>query len=266
MSVRCYQDRGRVRGILKTCHQKNNVAFFLPAHSLSSSPTTSSYTLTLLQLSQWYARYALYISHVANYPQAQTPQQRRANDRFAKTEAAKRGKGPVTVKPKKNTKSPLSATWVGMLDLWKLHEVARIMLIEYQFSSPLSFAVVSFSSSCASSLTSGPPWSHGSARSWAKSRPFVYYNTLFSSCLKYEALAVPILKSQCEGIRAKCMSAWFACSVFFCFCFLNMYDLYCISLLPLKPNTICVARFIRKSREVRSLPFASRGLSSFSSS
>ncbi|CAG8288504.1 unnamed protein product [Penicillium olsonii] len=46
---------------------------------------------------------------------AQTPQQRRANDRFAKTEAAKRGKAPTTVKPKKNTKSPLSATWVVLL-------------------------------------------------------------------------------------------------------------------------------------------------------
>ncbi|OQE00090.1 hypothetical protein PENVUL_c058G09096 [Penicillium vulpinum] len=46
---------------------------------------------------------------------AQTPQQRRANDRFAKTEAAKRGKAPITVKPKKNTKSPLSASWVVLL-------------------------------------------------------------------------------------------------------------------------------------------------------
>ncbi|KAJ5372117.1 hypothetical protein N7517_004123 [Penicillium concentricum] len=46
---------------------------------------------------------------------AQTPQQRRANDRFAKTEAAKRGKGPTTIKPKKNTKSPLSASWVVLL-------------------------------------------------------------------------------------------------------------------------------------------------------
>jgi hypothetical protein len=48
-----------------------------------------------------------------NMSQAQTPQQRRANERFAKTEAAKRGKAP-TIKPKKNTKSPLSASWVGM--------------------------------------------------------------------------------------------------------------------------------------------------------
>ncbi|KAJ5922678.1 hypothetical protein N7516_010381 [Penicillium verrucosum] len=46
---------------------------------------------------------------------AQTPQQRRANDRFAKTEAAKRGKAPTTIKPKKNTKSPLSASWVVLL-------------------------------------------------------------------------------------------------------------------------------------------------------
>ncbi|KAJ5555459.1 hypothetical protein N7535_007894 [Penicillium sp. DV-2018c] len=46
---------------------------------------------------------------------AQTPQQRRANDRFAKSEAAKRGKAPITVKPKKTAKSPLSASWVVLL-------------------------------------------------------------------------------------------------------------------------------------------------------
>ncbi|KAK5796815.1 hypothetical protein VI817_006098 [Penicillium citrinum] len=43
--------------------------------------------------------------------QAQTPQQRRANERFAKNEAAKRGKGPIT-KPKQASKSPISAGWV----------------------------------------------------------------------------------------------------------------------------------------------------------
>ncbi|KAJ5156526.1 hypothetical protein N7492_009329 [Penicillium capsulatum] len=36
---------------------------------------------------------------------AQTPQQRRANDRFAKNEAAKRGRAPVS-KPKPNSKPP----------------------------------------------------------------------------------------------------------------------------------------------------------------
>ncbi|KAJ5664766.1 hypothetical protein N7462_011579 [Penicillium macrosclerotiorum] len=44
----------------------------------------------------------------------QTPQQRRANERFAKNEAAKRGKGPI-VKPKQQAKSPLSASWVVVL-------------------------------------------------------------------------------------------------------------------------------------------------------
>ncbi|KAJ5583840.1 hypothetical protein N7450_006504 [Penicillium hetheringtonii] len=45
---------------------------------------------------------------------AQTPQQRRANERFAKNEAAKRGKGPIT-KPKQASKSPISAGWVVLL-------------------------------------------------------------------------------------------------------------------------------------------------------
>ncbi|KAJ5766396.1 uncharacterized protein N7511_004012 [Penicillium nucicola] len=46
---------------------------------------------------------------------AQTPQQRKANERFAKTEAAKRGKAPTIVKPKKVGKSPVSASWVVIL-------------------------------------------------------------------------------------------------------------------------------------------------------
>ncbi|KAJ5085619.1 hypothetical protein N7532_010390 [Penicillium argentinense] len=45
---------------------------------------------------------------------AQTPQQRRANERFAKNEAAKRGRGS-TIKPKQVTKSPVSAGWVVVL-------------------------------------------------------------------------------------------------------------------------------------------------------
>ena len=50
------------------------------------------------------------------YPtfQAQTPQQRRANEKFAKNEAAKRGKPEAQIK-KKNTKfePPISKVWVG---------------------------------------------------------------------------------------------------------------------------------------------------------
>ncbi|KAJ5122847.1 hypothetical protein N7448_003981 [Penicillium atrosanguineum] len=46
---------------------------------------------------------------------AQTPQQRRANERFAKNEAAKRGKGPSSTKPKQASKSPISASWVVVL-------------------------------------------------------------------------------------------------------------------------------------------------------
>ncbi|KAJ5730148.1 uncharacterized protein N7483_004656 [Penicillium malachiteum] len=46
---------------------------------------------------------------------AQTPQQRRANERFAKSEAAKRGKAPVASKPKQSAKTPISASWVVIL-------------------------------------------------------------------------------------------------------------------------------------------------------
>ncbi|KAJ6103265.1 hypothetical protein N7486_005692 [Penicillium sp. IBT 16267x] len=46
---------------------------------------------------------------------AQTPQQRRANERFAKHESAKRGKGSVITKPKQTTKTPISASWLVIL-------------------------------------------------------------------------------------------------------------------------------------------------------
>ncbi|KAE8371221.1 hypothetical protein BDV26DRAFT_286962 [Aspergillus bertholletiae] len=46
---------------------------------------------------------------------AQTPQQRKANEKYAKSEAAKRGKGKTATKPKQNSKSPVSIGWVVVL-------------------------------------------------------------------------------------------------------------------------------------------------------
>ncbi|EFR01785.1 hypothetical protein MGYG_04788 [Nannizzia gypsea CBS 118893] len=45
----------------------------------------------------------------------QTPQQRRANEKFAKKEASKRGKPETTVKSKPKAKSPISVGWVVLL-------------------------------------------------------------------------------------------------------------------------------------------------------
>jgi len=45
---------------------------------------------------------------------AQTPQQRAANAKFAKSEAAKRGK-PQQVKKKEEFKSPISKGWIAVL-------------------------------------------------------------------------------------------------------------------------------------------------------
>ncbi|EPS31298.1 hypothetical protein POX_h09590 [Penicillium oxalicum] len=45
---------------------------------------------------------------------AQTPQQRRANEKFAKSEAAKRGRGPTVAKPRQS-KSPISMGWLVLL-------------------------------------------------------------------------------------------------------------------------------------------------------
>ncbi|KAK7545491.1 hypothetical protein IWX50DRAFT_660407 [Phyllosticta citricarpa] len=46
---------------------------------------------------------------------AQTPQQRLANERFAKSEAAKRGKPAPVVKKQEVQKSPVSKGWVVVL-------------------------------------------------------------------------------------------------------------------------------------------------------
>ncbi|PYI28089.1 hypothetical protein BP00DRAFT_352027 [Aspergillus indologenus CBS 114.80] len=47
--------------------------------------------------------------------QAQTPQQRKANERYAKHEAAKRGKGGVMAKPKQHSRSPVSTGCIVIL-------------------------------------------------------------------------------------------------------------------------------------------------------
>ncbi|KAL1848840.1 hypothetical protein Plec18170_007856 [Paecilomyces lecythidis] len=46
---------------------------------------------------------------------AQTPQQRRANEKYAKQEAAKRGKPATIVKQKQKPKTPISTGWIGLL-------------------------------------------------------------------------------------------------------------------------------------------------------
>ena len=47
--------------------------------------------------------------------QAQTPQQRRANERYARQEAAKRGKPETAVKQKQKLSPPISPIWIGAL-------------------------------------------------------------------------------------------------------------------------------------------------------
>lgn len=56
--------------------------------------------------------------------QAQTPQQRLANERYAKSEAAKRGKPPTAVKKQEVHKSPISKGWIGMRAL-STHTLSR---------------------------------------------------------------------------------------------------------------------------------------------
>ncbi|KAL2046047.1 hypothetical protein N7G274_001494 [Stereocaulon virgatum] len=46
---------------------------------------------------------------------AQTPQQRKANERYARQEAAKRGKPEAAIKHKQKWEPPISRIWVGIL-------------------------------------------------------------------------------------------------------------------------------------------------------
>ena len=52
-------------------------------------------------------------THKAYHPQAQTPQQRKANERYARQEAAKRGKPESAIKQKQKWEPPISRLWIG---------------------------------------------------------------------------------------------------------------------------------------------------------
>ena len=52
--------------------------------------------------------------------QAQTPQQRKANEAFAKKAESKRGKPEDKRVVKKNEKSPISKTWISVSDEWSV--------------------------------------------------------------------------------------------------------------------------------------------------
>ncbi|KAM0802585.1 hypothetical protein BDR22DRAFT_794265, partial [Usnea florida] len=45
----------------------------------------------------------------------QTPQQRKANERYARQEAAKRGKPESAIKQKQKFNPPISPVWIGIL-------------------------------------------------------------------------------------------------------------------------------------------------------
>ncbi|MCJ1241126.1 hypothetical protein MMC14_009130 [Varicellaria rhodocarpa] len=51
----------------------------------------------------------------AHPAQAQTPQQRKANERYARQESSKRGKPESAIKQKQKFKPPISPVWIGVL-------------------------------------------------------------------------------------------------------------------------------------------------------
>jgi hypothetical protein len=66
----------------------------------------------------------------ADGKQAQTPQQRKANEKFKKSQDAKRGKPASEIKKKEDFKSPISPLWLGMLSFpfplaWGVYTVGK---------------------------------------------------------------------------------------------------------------------------------------------
>ena len=57
--------------------------------------------------------------------QAQTPQQRKANERYARQEAAKRGKPESAIKQKQKFSPPISPIWIGALSEYQEAESNR---------------------------------------------------------------------------------------------------------------------------------------------
>jgi len=57
----------------------------------------------------------LWESRPSQLNMAQTPQQRRANERYARQEAAKRGKPESAIKQKQKFSSSISPIWIGVL-------------------------------------------------------------------------------------------------------------------------------------------------------
>ena len=51
--------------------------------------------------------------------QAQTPEQRKRNQKFAKEQSARRGKPASEIKKKQDFKSPISPLWLGTFSLMK---------------------------------------------------------------------------------------------------------------------------------------------------
>lgn len=56
----------------------------------------------------------------------QTPQQRKANEKFKKAQDAKRGKPASEIKKRENFKSPISPLWLGKSFLFPDHEAISI--------------------------------------------------------------------------------------------------------------------------------------------
>jgi hypothetical protein len=79
--------------------------------------------------------------------QAQTPQQRKANQKFAKEQTAKMGKPESAIKKKeKEFKSPVSPLWLGMYTPREIFQWSGVLTNIPQVCSLLSFSVVCYSS------------------------------------------------------------------------------------------------------------------------
>lgn len=85
----------------------------LSVNTATADPSRPSQLQTPLPLNRAPSLHSTTLADTISSRQAQTPQQRLANERFAKSEASKRGKPQATIKKQEAHKSPISKGWIG---------------------------------------------------------------------------------------------------------------------------------------------------------
>ena len=100
---------------ISTFHTESSRAFLYYMSTIFSTYTHSRQGLSTPRYGMNLPTHQPYLSfRPADLSKAQTPQQRKANERYARQEAAKRGKPESAAKQKQKWEPPISRVWIGM--------------------------------------------------------------------------------------------------------------------------------------------------------